>query len=125
MNEDERFARNNAYTSSIMLFSKLCAAHAVYEHNFGDLRTASVAHHTLFCATAFFIFFCSHKSVHSRRFMLTYFSWCASPAQPVVKNFFQCQYSAFDTTALLESDHFVEQIIVKRLHKLNKINVPT
>ena len=91
----------------------MCCTRSVYEHNFGDLRTASVTDHTLVCATAFFTFSGSHKSVHSRRVLLTYFSWCASSAQPAVKIFFQFPISAF---ALPEPEHFED---VKRLHTLS------
>ncbi len=53
---------------------------------------------------------------------MTYFSWLASTAQPVVKIFVLVS-SAFDKNALLEPEHFEEQIIVNRLHTFSHINV--
>ena len=97
MNEDKRFARNMS-TISIFLLSRLSLS--ICEHHFGDLMTASVADHILICATAFFTFTDSHKSVHSQRVLLTHISWCASSAQPAIKIFFQFSHSAFDLNIL-------------------------
>ncbi len=48
--------------------SIVCCKRSVYEHNFGDLRTASVSDHTwLFALPLSFTFFGSHKPVHSQR----------------------------------------------------------
>jgi hypothetical protein len=118
MNEDERFARNTS-TISIGFCSQVSLS--IYEHHFGDLRTASIADHTLICKTTFFTFTVSHKSVHSQRVLLTHFSWCASSAQPAVTIFFQFHQPAFDKNALLESEHFEDSILAGKRTRIARI----